>query len=214
MADNSADDSDCSHDYPEEFEMSNKEKINGIDENEYQLLIEVHEKNTVEKYIAQCTCCAKYYLEDMITNMDSDNVCLHCFFWLNYTLNRADFIATCKSRGFGIQDYIDKCYDEHDTQGCAKTSIGCFLCDAHIGIDFHPDNTAKNPAEAKDSDSQSAASYNSDAESTDSEKSRKSKKHPAIPLTKTTIEMANELCDSTDELNLTVVTDNVFFINI
>lgn len=84
-----------------------------------------------------CNICGKYYKNDMILDSNEpEPQCLHCFYWLNSTMEvRNKIDGFC---GKYIVDYIIKCRDTHVIDNCTRNSDqgGCFVCLHLLGIEI------------------------------------------------------------------------------
>lgn len=96
----------------------------------------VHEDSlrTIERFDAhRCSYCARYYELDMIIPENYDSICLHCYFWINYSMENRKKVDVGKMK---VVDYILKCRSDHNMEQCQRNtpSGGCFLCEHLIGM--------------------------------------------------------------------------------
>jgi hypothetical protein len=112
------------------FEPDESSFLNGI------TLEEAHKTTLgLKQQLSQCTHCAKCYYKNgansMVTfeYMESEPVCYHCIFWMNYGLTARQNVDGVY--GKTIMEYIIQCKDFHDKKACTRNSNegGCFLCD-------------------------------------------------------------------------------------
>lgn len=82
-----------------------------------------------------CGTCYKFYCPEMIFTLEeSEKMCKHCFFWLNYDVSLRKE-AEGKD-GVSIAKYVLECCNDHDLSKCSRMGPygGCFLCEYKLGI--------------------------------------------------------------------------------
>ena len=119
----------CGKNEPPNIDILNKNKKKIIDTNGIKPDDPVIKNMTTAAKldVKQCSACGKIFSKELITK--SDNICWHCYFWMNYDIK---FRAVCDGpENVTIAEYILKCHEEHDETKCTKFSSykECFLCD-------------------------------------------------------------------------------------
>ena len=119
-----------SEDYCQEVAEVDKEKKvdfkideNGITGEVYSTMPFSHKSKL---HLITCNYCGKHYNEDMVVPYEDSQVCWHCIFCLNYSLE-------CRKQVDGMYDmtitqYVVTCRDSHDKNNCQRSGM-CFLCD-------------------------------------------------------------------------------------
>jgi hypothetical protein len=115
-----------------EYDMNktvNQMTTNGLEMQSDEIKLMSYEN---KKKLTQCSGCARCYNSDMITR--NDQLCWHCFFWMNYDINARPFCDG--NEGLTIVQYILKCHEEHNEHICTKHTEhgGCFLCEYKLSI--------------------------------------------------------------------------------
>ena len=117
-------------DNEDEFEYKNTKRIpykeitiNGIYHNEIKFL---SHDDAVK--IIQCDYCEKYYTQQMIAKDYDCEICFHCLFWTNYSIEQRQLVDAVY--GKTIVEYVLECKDNHNIETCQRNiSGGCFVCD-------------------------------------------------------------------------------------
>jgi hypothetical protein len=86
----------------------------------------------LEKY-SICDVCNRYFYPELIDNTDKEfQKCIHCQFWMMYSeINSGSILEENVKR---LEEYYEKCLDEHENTTCARNSESCLLCEAKIGL--------------------------------------------------------------------------------
>lgn len=100
---------------------------NGLTENEFQTC---DSSKTIN--LNQCMYCTKYYPQELVIIYNSDNVCYHCLFYINYDISTRDSVDGVY--GLTISEYVINYRNTHDINNCPRDGVGCFLCDNLHGI--------------------------------------------------------------------------------
>lgn len=76
----------------------------------------------------ECEFCLSVYETDIICVYDTQTICYHCLFWINFPPElRTDVF---KNYGVKVEDYVAKCKDNHNVKTCVRQG-SCVLCE-HI----------------------------------------------------------------------------------
>lgn len=134
-------DSEDEYEYQKQTKASDENNLIGTEGVDQSVLENIN--LTSINNVTQCHCCSKYYNKSLIIN-DTDGMgeqmCKHCFCWLNYDVEtRLDFDNKCIAlHGFCIAEYILTCYEAHDTNTCTRMTDkgGCLLCDYILNLDI------------------------------------------------------------------------------
>jgi hypothetical protein len=85
--------------------------------------------------LKECTTCSRFFNSDDLFPLE-ENLCIHCFFWLNYSIeNRHIADIAYSDFDIDIPNYILKYKNKHVMNPCPKSGVGsCFLCDYNNNI--------------------------------------------------------------------------------
>lgn len=118
---------------PEIHENINNIITEGLNHSDYKKM----SKDKISN-LAMCSNCQKYYNTDFFVALENDDdICQHCFFWINYDEDsRLNIDKKYSNFGITVANYVITCHQNHNFETCTRRTDtgGCLLCDYKLGI--------------------------------------------------------------------------------